>query len=159
MNRYLGAPRLRVPVDDVLDLLVDARSVREKLIEAESPDDITHSGLADLIDRIVNVLNHDHRFFRTGYMIVSDRRDVDRDVILRYDFLRGDLHRDGAQGYAHHLLDGNEDEREPRLAHALKFSEKKYDAALVLSQHAKRDDEIEDHHNAENVNPIHGVSI
>jgi hypothetical protein len=42
------------------------------------------------------------------------------------------LHRDSAQGYAHHLLDGNEDDRKPRPAHALKFSEKKYDAALVL---------------------------
>ena len=35
---YLCAPRLRVPVDDVLDLQVDARGVREKLIEAESSD-------------------------------------------------------------------------------------------------------------------------
>ena len=75
-------------------------------------------------------------------MIVSDRRDVDRDVILCDDFLRGDLHRDGAQGHANHLLDGNEDRREARPAHALKFSEKKYDAALVLPQHAKRADEI-----------------
>ena len=76
-----------MPVDDVLDLQVDARDVREKLIEAESSDDIAHSGLADLIDRIVDVLNHDHRFFRIGNMIVSDRRDVDRDIILRDDFL------------------------------------------------------------------------
>jgi hypothetical protein len=135
-------PHGSVPVDDVLDLLVDARGVRKKLIEAESSDDIAHSSLADLIDRIVDILNHDHRFFRIGNMIVSDRCDVDRDVILRDDFLRGDLHRDGAQGYAHHLLDGNKDQREPRPAHALKFSEKKYDAALVLPQHAKRADEI-----------------
>jgi isopentenyl diphosphate isomerase/L-lactate dehydrogenase-like FMN-dependent dehydrogenase len=70
------------------------------LIEAESSDDIAHSGLADLIDRIGDVLNHDHCFFWIGNMIVSDRRDVDRDVILRDDFLRGDLHRNGAQGYA-----------------------------------------------------------
>src|SRR5712675_1920995 len=137
-RRHLRAPRLRVPVDDVLDLLVDAGGVRKKLIEAESSDDIAHSSLADLIDRIVDILNHDHRFFRIGNMIVSDRCDVDRDVILRDDFLRGDLHRDSAQGYAHHLLDGNEDDRKPRPAHALKFSEKKYDAALVLPQHAKR---------------------
>ena len=75
-------------------------------------------------------------------MIVSDRGDVNRDVILRDDFLRGDLHRDGAQGYAHHLLDWNEDEREPRPARIRKFSKKKYDAALVLPQHAKRADEI-----------------
>src|ERR1700731_2380691 len=58
---YWGTPRLRVPVDDVLDLQVDARGVREKLIEAESSDDIADSGLADLIDRIVDVLNHDPR--------------------------------------------------------------------------------------------------
>src|SRR5207253_4432550 len=58
-----------------------------------------------------------------------------------------------------HLLDGNEDEREPRPAHALEFSEKKYDAALVLPQHAKRADEIEDYRSAENVGPVHGVSI
>jgi hypothetical protein len=47
---------------DVLDLQVDASGVGEKLIEAESSGDIAHSGLADLIDRIVDVLNHNHRF-------------------------------------------------------------------------------------------------
>ena len=62
-RRYLCAPRLRVPVDHILDLQVDARGVREKLIEAKSPDDIAPSRLvADLIDRIVDILNHDHRF-------------------------------------------------------------------------------------------------
>src|SRR4051812_15480465 len=157
--RYLRTPRLRVPVDDVLDLLVDARGVRKKLIEAESSDHIAHGSLTDLIDRIVDVLNHDHSSFRIGNMIVSDRRDVDRDVILGDDFLRGDLHRDGAQRHAHHLLDGNEDEREPRPAHALEFSEKKYYAALVLPKHAQRADEIEDYRNADNVGPVHGVSI
>src|SRR5258708_7486621 len=161
-RRHLCAPRLRVPVDDVLDLQVDARGVGEKLIEAESSDDIAHGGLADLIDRIVDVLDHDHRLFRIRDVIVSNRRDVDRDVILRDDFLRGDLHRDGAQGYALHLLDGNKDEREARSAHALEFSKKKYDAALVLPKHAKRADEIydcRDAENAENADFIHGVSF
>src|SRR6202047_3066612 len=134
-------------------------AVRKKLIEAETSDDIAHGSLTDLIDRVVYVLNHDHRFFRIGNMIVSDRRDVDRDVILGNDCLRGDLHCDGAQRYAHHLLDRNEDEREPRPAHALEFSEKKYDAALVLPQHAKRANEIEDYCNTENVGPVHGISI
>ena len=36
-HRHLGAPWLRVEVDDILDLLIDARGVREKLIEAELP--------------------------------------------------------------------------------------------------------------------------
>src|SRR5258708_39581409 len=50
-RRYLCAPRLGVPIDDVLDLQVDARGVREKLIEAESSDNIAHGGLADLLYR------------------------------------------------------------------------------------------------------------
>ena len=48
---------------------------------------------------------------------------------------------------------------QPRPTHALEFSEKKYDAALVLPQHAKRADKIEDYRNAENIRPVHGVSI
>src|SRR5438132_8296500 len=88
-RRHLRAPRLRVPVDDVLDLLVDACGVRKKLIEAESSDDIAHSSLADLINRIVDILNHDHRFFRIGNMIVSDRCDVDRDVTFVMIFCEG----------------------------------------------------------------------
>src|ERR1700736_6172080 len=129
-RRYLRAPRLRVPVYDILDLQIDARGVREQLIETESSDDIAHSGLADLIDRIVDVLDYDHRLLRIRDMIVGDRCDIDRDVIFRDDFLRRDLHRDGAQGDPHHLLDGDEDEREARPAHTLEFSENKYDAAF-----------------------------
>ena len=70
-RRYLGAPWLRVEVDDILDLLVDARGVREKLIEAESTNDVAHGGLADLIDRIIDVLDRDYGFFRIGNMIYA----------------------------------------------------------------------------------------
>ena len=52
-----------------------AKSARG-LVEAESSNHIAHGGLANLIDRIVDVLNHDHCLFRIGNMIVSDRRDV-----------------------------------------------------------------------------------
>jgi hypothetical protein len=40
---------------------------------------------------------------------------------------------------------GTKDRREARPAHALKLSKKKYNAALVLPQHAKRYAEIEDY--------------
>src|SRR5580693_8609857 len=65
---------------------LDARGVRKKPIEAEASDHIAPSSLTDLIDRIVYVLDHDHGSFRIGNMIVSNRRDVDRDVILGDDF-------------------------------------------------------------------------
>jgi hypothetical protein len=51
---------------------------------------------------------------------------------------------------------------ESRAAKRLFDREKKYDAALVLPQHAKRADEIQDCRNAdnaENVGPTHRVSI
>jgi hypothetical protein len=72
------------------------------------------------------------------------------------------LHRDSAQGYTRHRLYGSEDERESCPAHPFEFSEKEYDATLVLAQHAKRADKIEDYCNAENaknLGPVHGVPI
>ena len=57
--RYLRAPRLGVAVDHILDLLADARSIRKKLIKAKSSNNIAHRCLADLIDRVVDVLNDD----------------------------------------------------------------------------------------------------
>jgi hypothetical protein len=44
--RHLRAPRLSVPVDHILDLLVDARGIRKKLIKAKSPNNIAHGCLA-----------------------------------------------------------------------------------------------------------------
>src|SRR3954467_323889 len=74
-------------------------------------------------------------------------------------FCEGDLHRDGAQGDAHHLPNGNEYERDPRSAHTLEFPEEEYDTALVLPQHAQRSEQIQDDRDTddtENVGPSHG---
>jgi len=59
------------------------------LIEAEPSDHIAHGGLADLVDRVVDVLDRDNSFFRVGNMIVSDRRDIDRNIVFCNDLLRG----------------------------------------------------------------------
>src|SRR6476659_186905 len=129
------------------------------LVEAEPSDDITHSRLADLVESLVDIFNHDHRLFRIGNMVVGDRSDIDRDVVLGDDFLRGDLHRDSAQGDAHHLLNGNEDERDPRSTYTLEYSEKEYDTALVFPKLAQRSEEIHDVRDTddtENVGPTHG---
>ena len=158
-RRDLGAPGLGVLVYDVLDLLIDARGVREQLIEAEPSDHIAHGSLADLIDRVVDVLDRDHSFFRIGNVIVGDRSNIDRNIILGDDLLRRDLHGDGAQGYAHHLLDRNEDQCEPRPADTGEFAKQKHHPALVLLQHAKRNDHIEGYRQDKNENKIHGVLI
>jgi hypothetical protein len=78
-----------VLVVHVLDLLIDARRIGKKLVEAESADHVAHGGLTDLIDSIVNILNHDHRFFRIRNAIVGDGGDVDRDIVLCDDFCEG----------------------------------------------------------------------
>src|SRR5437870_452457 len=92
-------------------------------------------------------------------MIVGDRCDIDRDVVLGDDFLRGDLHRDSAQRDAHHLMARNENEREARPAYAFEFSEKKYNTPFVLPQDANRGKEIQDNRRAENEDPIHASTI
>src|SRR5262249_49039259 len=125
--------------------------VGEQLIEAEPADYVAHGGLADLIDCVIDILDHDHRFFRIGNVIIGDRGDVDRDVVLGDDFLRGDLHRDGAHRNAQHLLQRHEDQREARPAHALEFTEEEDHAALVLAQHAYGGDEIDDDDNDDNL--------
>src|SRR5712671_242434 len=158
-RRYLGAPRLGVLVDDVLDLLIDARGIRQQLVDAEATDHIAHGGLADLIDRVVDVFDRDHGLFRIGDVIISDRRDIDRNIVLGDDLLRRDLHGDGAQRHAHHLLDRNEDQRQSRPAHAGKFAEQKHHPALILFQHPKRNDDIESYRYGKKEDPVHGVLI
>ena len=83
-------------------------------------------------------------------MIVGDGCDIDRDVVLGDDFLRGDLHRNSAQRDAHHLLDRNENERQARPAYTFEFSQKKYNTPFVLPQDANRGKEIEDNRCAKN---------
>ena len=75
--RHLRAPRLSVPVDHILDLLVDARGIRKKLIKAKSAQQHCARLFGYLVDRVVDVLNDDHRFLRIGNVIVGDRGDVD----------------------------------------------------------------------------------
>ena len=48
------APRLGVPVDHILDLLVDARGIRKKLIKAKSSNNCAPFCLADSIDRVAD---------------------------------------------------------------------------------------------------------
>jgi len=52
-------------------------------------------------------------------------------------------------------LDRNENEREPRSADAFKFSEEKYDTPLVLTQHAYRDEEVDESRGDQNESPRH----
>jgi hypothetical protein len=130
-------------VDDILDLVVDAGGIRQQLIEAEASDHIAHGGLADLIDRVVDVLDGNHGPFRIGNVIVGHRRDIDRDIVPRDDLLRRDLHGDGAQRHAYHLLDRNEDQRQAGTADTGKPAKKKHHPALILLEDAKRNDRIE----------------
>ena len=157
-RRDLGAPRLGVLVDHVLDLVVDAGRVRQELVEAEPPDHVAHGGLADLVDRVVDVLDGDDGSFRVGDVIVGHGRDIDRDVVPGDDLLRRDLHGDGAQRHPHHLLDRNEDQRQPRPAHAGKPAEQEHHTALILPEHAKRNDDIDDEQYDNDGNEAHGVS-
>jgi hypothetical protein len=142
-------------IDHILDLFVDAGGVRQQLIEAELPYHIANRGLADLVDGVVDVFDGDHGLFRIGDVIIGDRRDIDRDIVPGDDLLGRDLHGDDAQGDAHHLLDGNEDQRQSGTAHAGKSTEQEDHAALILPEHTQRGEKIE--HDDKNEDPTHGV--
>ena len=116
---------------------------RQELVETEAADHVAHRRLADLIDGVVNVLDDDHRLLRIGDVIVGNRGNIDRDVVLGDDLLRRDLHGDGAQGYPHHLLKRNKDQSQSGPAHALELAQEENDPALVLAQNAQRYDEID----------------
>ena len=141
---HLRTPRLRVRIYDRFYLLIDFARLGQKLVQAELSDDVAHCRLGYLIGRIVDVLNGDDGLFRICHTIVGDGGDVYRDVVFGDYFLRGYLHRDGAHGYAFHRLEGEEYKGEPRLPHAREFTEKEYDAALVLPQNADGAEEIHD---------------
>ena len=128
-------------------------------IEAEASDHVAHGGLADLADRIVDVLDRDHGLFRIGDVIIGHRRDIDRDVVLGDDLLRRDLHGDGAQRGPHHLLERHEDQRQPGSAHAFEPAEKKHHAALILLQHPKRNEGVDRRGDDNKGNKLHGTLI
>jgi hypothetical protein len=73
--------------------------------------------------------------------------------------LRRDLHGDGAQGNPHHLLDRNENQRQPGPADAGKLAKKKYHPALILLEHAERDQDIERYWYDKKGDPVHGFLI
>jgi hypothetical protein len=145
-------------VDHILDLLVDPGRVRQQLIEAEPSHHVAHGCLADLVDGVVDVLDRDHRALRIGDVIIGHRGDTDRDVVLGDDLLRRNLHGNGTQRRTHHLLEGHENQREPRPAYAGKFAEQKHHPALVLLENAKRPENVNDGDGNDNGNPTHGGS-
>jgi hypothetical protein len=92
-------------------------------------------------------------------VIVGDGCDIDRDIVPGDDLLRRDLHGDGAQRHPHHLLDRHEDQRQPRAADAGKPAEQKHHPALILPEHAKRNDDIESQQHNRNGNKTRALTV
>src|SRR3989344_2083045 len=153
------APRLGVRINDILYLLVYLGGLREELVERELADNVAHRGLAYLIGRLVDIFDSNDRLFGVRHVVVGDRRDIYRDVVLGDDFLRLYLHRDGAQGDPLHALNGNENKIEAGIPHVGEFTEEKYHAALVLAQNAYRTEEVDNDREQKSVCPFHATTI
>jgi hypothetical protein len=151
------APWLGMRVDDVLDLVVDRGNVGQELIEAEAADHVAHRGLADLVNRISHILDRDHGLFRIGDVIIGDRRDIDRDVVLGDDLLRRDLHRHRTQRHPRHGLQRHQDQRQPRTAHALELAEEEHHPALILLDHPERDEGVDNDEQDQKRKKAHGA--
>src|SRR3989344_4246983 len=153
------APRLGVRINDVFYLLVYLGGLREELVERELTDHVAHGGLTYLIRRLVDIFDSNDRLFGVRHVVVGDRGNIYRDVVLGDYLLRLNLHRDGAQRDALHALEGDENKIEAGIPHVGEFAEEKYHAAFVLAQNAYRTEEVDNDREQQSVNPFHITTI
>ena len=74
LNRgHLRAPRFGMFVDDILDLDIYLARLRKELIELEFTNHIPHGRLADLVDRIIDILDRDYRLLGIDYVVISNK--------------------------------------------------------------------------------------
>src|SRR3989344_11562 len=91
---YFRAPRARMSVNNVFNLLIYHRSFRKQLIQAELPDHIADGSLADLVRGLIHILYRDDRFLGIRNAVVCDGSYVNGNVVFCNYFLRSDLHGD-----------------------------------------------------------------
>jgi hypothetical protein len=85
------APLIGRLVEDVAQAGVDPLAVEENLVELHVADDRPEGRLRERHRRDVVVLNLEDRLRRVDHLGVDDGVDVGRRVVLRDDFLPGDL--------------------------------------------------------------------
>ena len=107
-GRDLDTPRLRMLVEDVLQLLIQPIALGEEVVELRLTQHAPERRLRELERRVLIVLDFHNRPARIDHPIVQNRAHLDRHVVPRDDVLRRYFEGDRPEADAHHTVDRHE---------------------------------------------------
>src|SRR3954452_20574635 len=137
-GRDLHSPRLRLLVDDLLELVVELLALGEQRVEVGLAEHRAQRGLRDLRGGLEEALDLDDRVVGGDDAEIDDGVDAGGDVVARDHVLRWDVEGDRAQADALHAVDGGDQEHEARPLGADHPAEPEDDGSLVLAHDADR---------------------
>src|SRR6266481_2920549 len=135
-RRDFDAPWFGLPVDNLLQLLVDGFALRQQVIEWGLAEDAAQRGLGDKRSGLKKILHLHDSGLRIDHAEIDDGIDRDRHVVTRHHFLSLDVDGDDAQIHSHHAIDDRNEKNQSRPFGAEQLAETENHPALVLSQDA-----------------------
>ena len=121
-----------MPVQYLLQLLVQLVPLGEKIIELNLPQHIPQCGLGQKGRRQLVVFHLNHSLFRFSHPVVNDRIHLDADIVLGDDHLLGHINGEDPQVQQYNPVDDGDDEEYARSLHPGKAAQTEYDHPLVL---------------------------
>jgi len=141
---HLNRPRQRRDVEDLPDVLVDAISLRERLVETVLADDLPKGRLGNLVNLVncrLDILDCHNGFLGVHHPVLGDCGNIDAHVVARDDALRLNRLRDDPKRYEGEDIHDRQDDSHSRLTHTDHLAEPKVDAPLTLPDDAHRQSE------------------
>src|SRR5829696_7234472 len=152
-HAHLDAPRLRLLVYDVLELLVYLLAVGKEVIEILLSKNAPQGGLGDLAGGEDVVLHLEDALVGVHNPEVDDSGHTGGNVVAGDDLLGRHLHGDGPQVYLDHPVHERQEDEKPRpLGPTLYPTDPKDHTPLVLldyldgAKYDRDDDNRDDHH-------------
>src|SRR5205809_7588896 len=135
-RRDFDAPWFGLPVDDLLQLLVNRLALRKQVVQGGLAEHAAQRGLGDERGGFEKVFHFHDRSLRIDHAEINNRIDRHRHVVTRHHLLPLDVDGHDAQIHSHHAIDNRDEENQPRAFRAEQFSETKNHATLVFAQDA-----------------------
>ncbi|MDT4840305.1 hypothetical protein FQZ97_741240 [compost metagenome] len=132
----LDAPGIGLGIQGLLDIDVEAFALGQHLVQLVLAEHRAQGGLGQLAGGHEEVLHLDDGALRVQYTEIDHRVDLHRDVVAGDHVLRRYVQHHGAQVHPHHLLDGRDDQHQPRSLDPPEAPELEHHPSLVLAQDA-----------------------
>src|SRR5580704_5173556 len=137
-RRDFDAPRFGLPVDDLLQFLVDRLALRKQVIQRGLTEHAAQRRLRHQRSGFEKVLYFHDRGLWIDDPEIHNRIDRHGHVVTRHHLLLLNTDGDDAQIHSHHAIDDRDEENQSRAFGAKQFSEPEDDAAFVFSQDPDR---------------------